>query len=192
MISDREVARQSYSENPQMCVTHNPWNRRWVHTPSSIEDEFTGLRTVELKIVVLRPGLYVVKFGGSRWFIAGRYYKVSIIHLGLLTQKTFRGDSFEVSGVNNIGCGSDSWSLDYTGGDVFEFRCNLAVLQPLATNFYRGRRKGGQSSDRGGVAPWSPLRTATVWLKQTEVGRRFCTRIAQRTEYKVLRWTNED
>jgi len=102
-----------------MCVTHNPWNRRWVRTPSSMEDDFTRLRTVELKIVVLRPGLYVVKFGGSRWFIADRYYKVSIIRV--LTQKISRCNSFEVPCVDNIDCRSNSWSLDYTGGDVFEF-----------------------------------------------------------------------
>jgi len=31
----------------------------------SIEDDFTGLRTIELRVVILRPGLYVVEFSGS-------------------------------------------------------------------------------------------------------------------------------
>ena len=53
-----------------MSVTLNPWNWRWVHTPSSyfsfsIENDFTGLRTIELEVVILRPGLYVVEFSVS-------------------------------------------------------------------------------------------------------------------------------
>jgi len=40
------------------------------------EDDFTGVSTVEFKIVVFCPGLNIVEFGGSTCLIAGRYYKI--------------------------------------------------------------------------------------------------------------------
>jgi len=39
--------------------------------------------------------------------------------------------------------------------------CNLAILQPLATNFIGGGHGGRQNSDRGRTS-WPPLRTVTV------------------------------
>jgi len=38
--------------------------------------------------------------------------------------------------------------------------CNPATLQPVSL----GGHRGGQSSHRGAVAPWPPLRTASIWL----------------------------
>jgi len=45
------------------------------------KDNFIGLITVEFKVVVLRPGLYIVEFRGSRCFVAGRWYYSTAPHI---------------------------------------------------------------------------------------------------------------
>jgi len=64
----------------------NPWNGQWICILSPSfgisKDNFTGLITVEFKVVVMHPGLYIcVEFRGSRCFVAGRYYNVSSANL---------------------------------------------------------------------------------------------------------------